>query len=61
MLAGVTYICDHTFQLNADGEVRCTKCFVLDDEMVIDRGEDTVETQAPKTPDFWETQVSFEE
>ncbi len=26
-------MCDHDFQLDANGEVRCINCFVSDDEM----------------------------
>ncbi len=26
-------MCDHDFQLGAEGEVRCINCFVGDDEM----------------------------
>ncbi len=28
-------MCDHDFQLGAEGEVRCINCFVGDDEMEV--------------------------
>jgi hypothetical protein len=54
-------MCEHDFQLGADGEVRCIKCFVGDDEMELPIPENSDEVSVPLKPDFWASQVSFEE
>lgn len=57
----VSEMCEHDFRLGADGQVTCVKCFVLDDEMELPTRELLPETTETKMPDFWATQVSFEE
>ena len=54
-------MCDHDFQLNSDGEVRCIKCFVGDDEMELPVHKTLDEAIDAPPADFWATQVSFEE
>lgn len=54
-------MCDHDFQLGADGEVRCIKCFVGDDEMELQVHKVIDEAIDVASADFWATQVSFEE
>lgn len=54
-------MCDHDFQLGADGEVRCIKCFVGDDEMELQVHKAIDEAIDAPSADFWATQVSFEE
>ena len=39
--------CEHTFLVDKDGQVICSKCGTRNDEM--------------EPVDYWETQVSFEE
>ncbi len=54
-------MCEHDFRLNADGEVACVKCFVLDDEMELPMEEDSSQVESTEIPEFWGTQVTFEE
>lgn len=53
-------MCDHDFQRSADGEVRCSKCFVDDDEMELPVQENLDGTTDAPVVDYWATQVSFE-
>jgi hypothetical protein len=53
--------CKYDFRLGADGEVRCIKCFVGDDEMELPAEENLAEESAPPAPEFWATQTNFEE
>lgn len=54
-------MCEHDFRLNADGQVACVKCFVLDDEMELPTEEDSSQVENTGIPEFWTTQVTFEE
>ncbi len=54
-------MCDHDFQLSVDGEVRCIKCFIGDDEMELPVREESADAADAPSADFWATQVSFEE
>jgi hypothetical protein len=54
-------MCEHDFQLGADGEVRCIKCFVGDDEMELPVHKKLDEVTDAPSADYWATQVSFEE
>jgi len=54
-------MCEHDFQLGDNGEVRCTKCLGRDDEMELPNPENSGEVNVPFNPDFWASQVSFEE
>lgn len=52
-------MCEHDFQLNAEGQVTCTKCLVRDDEMELPVEE--VSSRMIETPEFWASQTNFEE
>ena len=54
-------MCEHDFRLNADGEVACIKCFARDDEMELPVGEHSLRSPEVTTPEFWASQVTFEE
>lgn len=54
-------MCEHDFRLNADGEVACIKCFARDDEMELPVGEHSLRMPEVKAPEFWASQVTFEE
>lgn len=57
----VSDMCEHDFRLNIDGQVACVKCFVLDDEMELPMEEDSSQVESTEIPEFWGTQVTFEE
>ena len=54
-------MCEHDFQIDADGEVRCKLCFVGDDEMELPANPKLKEAANPQSVDYWATQMSFEE
>ena len=54
-------MCEHDFRLNADGEVTCIKCFALDDEMELPVVEHSLRSPEVTAPEFWASQVTFEE
>lgn len=54
-------MCQHDFRLMADGEVSCIRCFARDDEMELPGEENRSQRDDTVAPDFWATQVNFEE